>query len=97
MTSNQGVKDTTVDVTLIEEFFNMSDDEQKIINAIKDEFTDYKFFNYGSLVYMQNESDIDSFPHVSELLENYEKIYATVCYTEHLVHKMTKCNLIIFI
>jgi hypothetical protein len=85
-------KETTYDPVLIEEFFNLSDEETKIVNYVRDEFDDLKFFNYGCLIYMQNENDLNSFPHISELLENYEKTFAEVCYTGHLVIRMTKCK-----
>lgn len=76
---------------LIEEFFNISEEENKIINSIKDEFTDMNYFNYGSIVYLQNDEDINSFPHTSELLENYEKIFSQTCYKDNLILRLTKC------
>lgn len=83
---------------LIEEFFFIYDEDNKLINLLKDEFSDLKFFNYGSIVYMQKETEGEQggFPHVSELLENYEKIYSKTCYKGNLILKLTKCNLKFF-
>src|SRR5690242_4322865 len=77
-------------INLIEEFFNSTEDELKLINLVKEEFKDFKFFNYGSLIYFQNEEDVNTFPHISELLENYEKIYSETCYRNHLILRLTK-------
>jgi hypothetical protein len=78
-------------LNLIDEFFNHADEDSRLINLLKDEFTDFKFFNYGSLVYFQNDEDMNSFPHISDLLENYEKIYSQTCYKDYLVLRLTKC------
>jgi hypothetical protein len=93
---------------LIEEFFNISEEDQKLINFLKEEFQSYKFFSYGSIVYIQKEDEDEEmkeeesinfnnnenseFPHVTELLENYEKIYSKACYLNHLVLRLTKCT-----
>lgn len=79
---------------LIEEFFFIYDEDNKLINLLKDEFSDLKFFNYGSIVYLQKENEGESadFPHVSELLENYEKIYSKTCFKGNLILRLTKCN-----
>jgi hypothetical protein len=79
-------------VNLIDEFFNLADEDSKLINLLKDDFIDFKFFNYGSLVYIQNDEDMNSFPHISDLLENYEKIYSKTCYKDYLVLRLTKCK-----
>jgi hypothetical protein len=99
MTSNiafpniqQEANEALVNINLIEEFMNISEDELKIILSLKEEFSDMKFFNYGALVYIQEEEDINSFPHVSELLENYEKVFSTNCYLGVLVLRQTKCK-----
>lgn len=85
-------EEAVVNINLIEEFMNISEDELKIIMSFKDEFTDMKFFNYGVLIYVQEEDDISSFPHVSELLENYEKVFSTNCYLGVFVLRQTKCK-----
>lgn len=79
-------------VNLIEEFMNITDEENKIINSIKEEFSDFKYYNYGALIYIQTEEDITKYPHTSELLENYEKIFSQNCYLGNLVLRQTKCN-----
>ena len=78
---------------LLEEFFFIYDEDNKLINLLKEEFTDLKFFNYGSIVYLQKENDDETgnFPHVSELLENYEKIYSKTCYKGNLILRLKKC------
>lgn len=83
-------------VNLIEEFMNLSDEENNIINSLRGEFSDLKFFNYGALVYLQKEDDNDGypFPHISELLENYEKIFSVDCYLGYLVLRQTKYYII---
>jgi hypothetical protein len=79
---------------LIDEFFFIYDEDNKLIDLLKDEFSDLKFFNYGSIVYfqMETEGDQGGFPHVSELLENYEKIYSKTCYKGNLIMRLTKCK-----
>ena len=88
----QEANEALVNINLIEEFMNISEEELKIILSLKEEFSDMKFFNYGALVYIQEEEDINSFPHVSELLENYEKVFSTNCYLGVLVLRQTKCK-----
>ena len=85
----------TTNTNLIEEFFFIYDEDNKLINFIKEEFSDLKFFNYGSIIYFQkeNEEENSTFPHVSELLENYEKIYSQTCYKEHFILRLTKCKI----
>jgi hypothetical protein len=87
--------DDNLNINLIEEFFNSTEEEMKLINYIREEFKDFKFFNYGSLVYFQNDEDVNSFPHISDLLENYEKIYSESCYRNHLILRLTKCNFVL--
>ncbi len=81
-----------ISLNLIEEFFNLSDEENNIVNNLKDEFTDLSFFNYGSIIYLQSNNDLTNFPHISELLENYERIYSKSCYEDFLVLRQTKCK-----
>ena len=77
----------------IEDFLNLDEEENKFIGYLKDEFIeDFTFFNYGKIIYIQQENEINTFPHISELLENYEKIYSTPCYTGHLVLRQSKCK-----
>jgi len=84
-----------VSINLIEEFMNNSEDEFKIISTLKEEFSDMNFFNYGALVYLQldnDKNDIQSFPHISELLENYEKVFSANYYLGYFILRLTKCN-----
>ena len=85
-------EEAVVNINLIEEFMYISEDELKIVMSFKDEFTEMKFFNYGVLIYVQEEDDLSSFPHVSEFLENYEKVFSTNCYLGVLVLRQTKCK-----
>jgi len=50
-----------------------------------------KTFNYGGIIYLHNSEEVDDFPHIAELFENYEKIMSKSCYSEDLVFKTTKC------
>lgn len=85
--------DIIVEEERIEDFLNLDEEENKFIGYLKDEFIhDFTFFNYGKIIYIQQENEINSFPHVSEILENYEKIYSMPCYTDYLVLRQTKCN-----
>ena len=87
------MSDSGTNINLIEEFMNISEEELKMISSIKDEFTEYKFFNYGALIYIQRNDDEIIFPHVSELLENYEKVFSTTCYLGFFVLRQTKCKI----
>lgn len=92
-------QDLIIEEELIEDFMNLDDEENKLITYLKDEFqTDFTFFNYGKIVYIQQQESLEanSFPHISELLENYEKIYSTTCYTGYMVLKQRKCKEIIY-
>ena len=89
------MNDGIANVNLIEEFMNISEEESKIISCFRDEFPDLKFFNYGALVYLQeDEDDINTFPHVSDLLENYEKVFSVNCFLGNFVLRVTKCKYI---
>ena len=80
-------------INLIEEFMNLSEEENKLNNTLQEEFKDFKTFNYGALTYIQtNDEDISNYPHVSELLENYEKVFSANCFKGYFVLKMTKCK-----
>ena len=91
--TNNNINSNT-NINLIEEFFYIYDEDNKLINILKEEFSDLKFFNYGSIIYFQKETEEETsyFPHVSELLENYEKIYSQTCYKDHLILRLTKCK-----
>jgi hypothetical protein len=79
-------------INLIEEFMNLSEEENKLINAFVDEFKDFRILNYGAMIYLQSsDEDISNYPHISELLENYEKVFSSNCFNGNFVHKMTKC------
>ena len=60
-----------------------------------------KIFNYGALIYLQQDDkfvgDESNFPHISELFENYEKIFSKQCFTEYLVFRQTKCIIILIL
>ena len=43
---------------MIEEFMNISDEDNKIFNLLKEEFKDLKILHYGSIMFIQNEDDI---------------------------------------
>ena len=60
---------------MIEEFMNISDEDNKIFNLLKEEFKDLKILHYGSIMFIQNEDDIEQFPNISELLAIYEEIF----------------------
>lgn len=100
MTANNATTSGNTDLILeeehLEDFLNLDEEEHKLIEFLRDEFSDFTFFNYGKIVFMQQNEDMDSFPHISELLENYEKIYSTPCYTGFLVIKQRKCMYILF-
>ncbi len=102
MPTNQQVEENEnlVSINLIEEFMNITDDESKIISGLKEEFSDLKFFNYGALVYLQEDYDITNnnnpnlnFPHISELLQNYEKVFSANYFWGTFVLRLTKCNI----
>ena len=86
--------DIIVEEELLEDFMILDEEENKLINYLKDEFSNYTFFNYGKIVYIQQLSDFNFFPHISELLENYENIYSKPCYTGNLVLRQRKCKYI---
>lgn len=90
MTAAYNNQDLIIEEELIEDFLNLDEEENKLIGYIRDEFVNYTFFNYGKIIYIQQETDINSFPHISELLENYEKIYSTPCFLGFLVIKQRK-------
>lgn len=93
---------------LLDEFFYTYEEDIKLINLVRDEFPELKFFHYGSIIYFQKdtketnnfensrEGEDDSinlpFPHVSELLENYEKIFSKTCYKGNFILRLTKCK-----
>lgn len=101
LTNNQISQDNEnlVSINLIEEFMNISEEEVKLISYLKDEFSDLKFFNYGALVYMQEDFDNSnnnqnlSFPHISELLQNYEKVFSANFFLGNFILRLTKCNI----
>ena len=43
------------------------------------------------MIYLYKSEDINTFPHISELLEDYEKILSKSCYTSEIVLRSTKC------
>lgn len=85
-------KDLIVEEEAIEDFLNLDEEESKLVSLLKDEFNDFSFFNYGKIVYLQQDIDLETFPHISELLENYEKIYSTPNFFGFLVLKQKKCK-----
>ncbi len=87
--------DVIVEEELIEDFLDLDEEEAKLITYLKEDFDTYTFFNYGKIIYIQEADDLNSFPHISELLENYEKIYSTPCFTGFLVLRQRKCKLVL--
>ena len=63
---------------MIEEFMNISDEDNKIFNLLKEEFKDLKILQYGSIMFIQNDLKIEHFPNISELLTIYEEIFSNL-------------------
>ena len=72
--SNEELEDVIVH-SMIEQFMNLSEEDNRIFNYIKQEFKDMKTLTYGSLLFIQTEKNIENFPHISELLQIYEKVF----------------------
>ena len=72
--SNEELENLIVQ-NMIEQFTNLSDEDNKIFNLIKQEFTDLKILGYGSLLFLQTDQRIEYFPHISELLQIYEEVF----------------------
>lgn len=75
---------------MIEEFMNISDEDNKIFNLLKEEFKDLKILHYGSIMFIQNEDDIEQFPNISELLAIYEEIFSNLNMKSSLSLKLEK-------
>ena len=88
-------QEETQKINLNEEFLNLSEEDNKLINLLKDEFNEMKIFNYGGIIYLHNSEEISNFLHISELFENYEKIMSKSCYSSDLVFNNTKCKQLI--
>ena len=73
--TNEELEDVIVH-SMIEQFMNLSEEDNRIFNYIKQEFTDLKILTYGSLLFMQSDQNIENFPHISELLQIYEEVFA---------------------
>ena len=72
--SNEELEDVIVH-SMIEQFMNLSEEDNRIFNYIKQEFKDMKTLTYGSLLFIQTEQNIENFPHISELLQIYEEVF----------------------
>ena len=72
--SNEELEDVIVH-SMIEQFKNLSEEDNRIFNYIKQEFKDMKTLTYGSLLFIQTEQNIENFPHISELLQIYEEVF----------------------
>jgi hypothetical protein len=77
---------------MIEEFMNISEEDNKIFNTFKNEFSDLKILHYGSLMFIQNDKNIENFPNISELLQIYEEIFTNLSMKSSLSLKLEKCN-----
>ena len=73
--TNEELEDVIVH-SMIEQFMNLSEEDNKIFNCFKQEFKEMKVLVYGSLLFMQTDQNIENFPHISELLQIYEEIFA---------------------
>ena len=73
--TNEELEDVIVH-SMIEQFMNLSEEDNRIFNYIKQEFKDMKILSYGSLLFIQNDPNIENFPHISELLQIYEEVFA---------------------
>lgn len=95
-TQNPNQKDEMEEViihNMIEEFMNISDEDNKIFNLLKEEFKDLKILHYGALMCIQNDDDIENFPNISELLQIYEEIFSNLNMRSSLCLKLEKCNI----
>ena len=72
--SNEELEDVIVH-SMIEQFMNLGEEDNRIFNYIKQEFKDMKTLTYGSLLFIQTEQNIENFPHISELLQIYEEVF----------------------
>ena len=77
---------------MIEEFMNISDEDNKIFNTFKAEFSDLAVLQYGSLMYIQKDKNIENYPNISELLQIYEEIFTNLNMKSSLSLKLEKCN-----
>ena len=73
--TNEELEDVIVH-SMIEQFMNLSEEDNRIFHLIKQEFKDTKILIYGSLLFIQTEQNIEKFPHISELLQIYEEVFA---------------------
>ena len=72
--TNEELEDVIIH-NMIEQFMNLSDEDNKIFNYVKQEFKDMKILSYGSLLFLQTDQNIENFPHISELLQIYEEVF----------------------
>ena len=73
--TNEELEDVIVH-SMIEQFMNLSEEDNRIFNYIKQEFKEMKILNYGSLLFLQTDQNIENFPHISELLQINEEVFA---------------------
>ena len=72
--TNEELEDVIVH-SMIEQFMNLSEEDNKIFNYLKQEFKEMKILTYGSLLFIQSDQNIENFPHISELLQIYEEVF----------------------
>ena len=72
--ANEELEDVIVH-SMIEQFMNLREKDNKIFNYLKQEFKDMKILTYGSLLFIQSDENIENFPHISELLQIYEEVF----------------------
>ena len=72
--TNEELEDVIVH-SMIEQFMNLSEEDNKIFNYLKQEFKEMKILSYGSLLFIQSDQNIENFPHISELLQIYEEVF----------------------
>ena len=84
---------------MIEEFMNISDEDNKIFNLLKEEFKDLKILHYGSIMFIQNDLKIEHFPNISELLTIYEEIFSNlnISLTNTIIHALIISRIITII
>ena len=81
------------DANPTDDFLQISEEDSKLVNLLKAEFKGFRnVFFYGCIIYLYENEEVErNFPHVSELLENYEKIYSKMAYTGDYILRNTKC------
>ncbi len=92
--NNENELEDVIMQNMIEEFMNISDEDNKIFNLLKEEFKELKFLHYGSLMFIQNDLNLENFPNISELLQIYEEIFGNLTMKNSLNLKFEKYYII---